>query len=312
MSAASRPPRWHGLLLIDKPAGLSSHDVVARIRRLAAQKAVGHTGTLDPMATGLLAVLLGGATRLEPYLSKMDKSYWGRVELGLSTDSDDVTGEVLERRSGPWPSAEAVLAALKAQAGLPEQMPPAFSAIKVAGRRAYKLARSGEEVRLKARRVSARSLDMLAWEAPFLDFRAEVSSGYYIRSLARDLGRELALGGALAALRREKVGPWSLEKAHQLDDLAAWTDEDWRRNLISPAGALPHLPPLVLGESELASFQQGRKIELSGLYDPDAVHKVLNAEGGLAGLGRIEESSFGGDSPPGPFLRPLRVLNFGF
>ncbi len=311
MKADKRPVRWHGLLLIDKPGGLTSHDVVSRVRRLAGQRRVGHTGTLDPMATGLLAVLLGAATRLEPYLSGLDKTYSGRVELGLTTDTDDVTGRVVERSGGAWPEKEAVEELLRSHEGPADQIPPAFSAVKVDGRRAYKLARAGEEVELKARRVTARRLELTGWRPPFLDFVAEVSSGYYIRSLARDLGRDLGLGGALASLRRDRVGPWLVGDAHCLEEMAGWTERDWSLKLISPAEALPHLPSITLDSADRIAFGQGKKISISSPRHPGETHKILNAEGDLIGLGQIEATSFGGDSPLGPFLRPLRVLNFG-
>jgi tRNA pseudouridine55 synthase len=300
-------------LLIDKPSGWTSHDVVARVRRLAGQKRVGHTGTLDPMATGLMAVLLGAATRLEPYLTKMDKSYTGRVELGLSTDSDDITGNETARAQGPWPEPAALVQALKKREGQGAQIPPAYSAISVGGQRAYKAARAGNHIELAARQVTAHSLEMTAYSPPYFDFRAEVSSGYYIRSLARDLGADLALGGTLAALRRESVGNWQVTQAVTLEALAGWSDADWRSNLLPPAAALPHLPGLILDSPQAKAFCQGKPIEvnnteLNNILDKNPI-KVLNAEGLLLGLANIVQASIGGaESPRRPFLRPLRVL----
>ncbi len=316
-------PRRHGLLLIDKPKSLTSHEVVARVRRLAGQRQVGHTGTLDPMATGLLGLLLGAATRLEPYLSKMDKSYSGRVELGLATDTDDVTGQATARSEGPWPELEVAAEALKKKEGEGEQLPPAYSAIKVAGQRAYKAARAGKPLELAKRRVTAFKLEMTAYAPPFLDFTAHVSSGYYIRSLARDLGADLGLGGALAALRRESVGPWSVARAATLAELADWNDDDWRARLIPPAEALPHLSAITVNEKEARDFCQGKPIGLSenildkGLIKvlnatgrADGPLKVLNAEGRLIGLGDM--TNIATINPPcRPFLRPIRVLTGG-
>ena len=306
--ASKKAAARHGLLLIDKPGGWTSHDVVARVRRLAGQRQVGHTGTLDPMATGLMAVLLGSATRLEPWLTKMDKVYRGQMELGLATDTDDVTGRELSRRGGPWPTEEVVRRALKNREGEGDQIPPAFSAIQVDGQRAHKAARAGRPLRLEARRVTAYRLEPLDWRPPLLDFRAEVSSGYYIRSLARDVGEEFFLGGALSALRRERVGPWSLEAAVTLEELAAWTEEDWRDKLKTPAEALPHWPGLTLDGDQARRFILGQKLPVEEPTAPGR-YKILNPAGLLLGLAETEyKPSLGGTEPRRPFLRPLRVF----
>jgi len=308
MSRAKTAPRWHGFLLMDKPENLTSHDMVNRVRLRAGQRQVGHTGTLDPMATGLLVLLLGQATRLEPWLTKMDKTYSGQLELGLSTDTDDRTGQILSRQTGPWPDEFRVREALLGQVGEADQIPPAFSAIKVDGRRAYRAARAGETLSLKPRRVTARRLELVDYQPPRLDFWAEVSSGFYIRSLARDLGQDLELGGALTRLRRESVGPWRVDQAIGLQALEQWTDDDWREGLRPPAEALPHWPDLILSGTELIHFSQGRKLPMAGAV-PGA-RKILDNRGRLWGLGEvIDELSFGeSQQPRGPFLRPLRVF----
>ncbi|MDR3037678.1 MAG: tRNA pseudouridine(55) synthase TruB [Candidatus Adiutrix sp.] len=296
-----------GLMLVDKPRGLTSHDVVARLRRLAGQKKIGHTGTLDPLATGLLAVLMGAATRLEPYLSRMNKTYLARVELGLVTDTDDADGRVLGRHPGPWPAEEEVRRALRVGEGEGDQVPPAFSAIKVAGRRAYRAARAGSPLDLAPRRVTAFRLELLGYEPPHLDLIAEVSAGYYIRALARDLGLNLGLGGgALTALRRERVGPWSVEQARTLEEMAGWTEEEWQGHLRPPAEALPHWPELVLADQRAARFTQGRPV---GTADEPGRYKISDARGRFLGLGQIDAVATGGETAPrGPFLRPLRVF----
>lgn len=307
MSSAKSVPHRHGLLLLDKPEGLTSHDVVNLVRRAAGQRQVGHTGTLDPMATGLLVLLLGRATRLEPWLTKMDKTYSGQMELGLSTDTDDRTGQVLDRHDGPWPDQSRIRQVLGARVGEMDQIPPAFSAIKVDGRRAYKAARAGESLELKPRRVVARSLTLMEYRPPLLGFQADVSSGFYIRSLARDLGNDLRLGGTLTRLRREKVGPWSVIDAANPESLSDWTDDDWCHGLLPPAEALPHWPALTLPSRDLTRFIQGQKLPLAdgvpGLY------KILDTQDRLCGLGEIAAASPGGHHQPlGPFLRPLRVF----
>ena len=297
-----------GLLLIDKPRNLTSHDVVDRLRRLAGRKKIGHTGTLDPLATGLLAVLLGPATRLTPYLAKMNKAYSGRLELGLVTDTDDAAGVVLARREGPWPTEDEVRRALRNEDGERDQVPPAFSAVQVAGRRAYRAARAGAPLDLPPRRVTAFRLELTRYEPPGLYFDALVSSGYYIRSLARDLGCALGLGGgALTELRRTELGPWSLEQAWTLEEVAGWTEDGWRDGLRPPAEALPHWPALVLAEPESASrFAQGRPLPASGQAGR---YKIMNGQGRLIGLGQIETGAESAAIPPRePFLRPLRVF----
>lgn len=318
MSSKKRAAFYHGLLLVDKPKGLTSHDVVAVVRRLTGQKRVGHTGTLDPMATGLMAMLLGEATRLEPYLVKMDKIYTGSFRLGLVTDTNDVTGRVLkETRDIPWPDKEQVRAALQIQTGERDQVPPAFSAVKVKGRPAYKAARAGESLELAARRVTAHRLELGVYEPPEVKFLAEVSSGYYIRSLVRDLGDELNLGAALSALRRERVGTWTLDAAYCLDELKSWGPGDWTARLLPPDEALPHWPVVRLGLLDEKAFRQGRQLAAPGL-EPGQ-YKVLSDQGLLIGLGAFtdrglnpfSQASIGGESPRGPFLRPLRVFNFG-
>lgn len=298
----------HGLLLIDKPGGLTSHDVVAKVRRLVGQKKVGHTGTLDPMATGLLAVILGSATRLEPYLTRLDKTYLGQMELGLTTDTDDLTGRPLRRQGPPWPAEATVQKALEEQEGESDQVPPAFSAVKIAGRRAYRAARAGENLKLPPRRVTAFRLEPLKYEPPRLDFRAEVSFGYYIRSLVRDLGEILGIGGVLSALKREWIGPWSVTQAVTLDELAVWSESDWRLNIRPPATALPHLEALILEDRAALDFVNGRSA--SAGFHPAGIYKILNAEGRLIGIGQIDPF-IRDEAPREPFLRPLRVFSPG-
>lgn len=245
------PAKRHGLLLVDKPQGLTSHDVVGRLRRVVGQRQIGHTGTLDPMATGLMAVLLGSATKLSSRFTGLGKVYEATVDLSLATDTLDVTGETLARHGGPWPTEGEIRAALAAETGERDQVPPAYSAIKVGGRPAYKAARAGQPLDLPPRRVTAYGLELTAYEPPLLRLTAAVSSGYYVRALARDLGAALKTGGALAALRRASVGPWPVGQAATLEEIAAWDDDGWQKHLIDPMAALggltlpqgPHLRP---------------------------------------------------------------------
>jgi tRNA pseudouridine55 synthase len=217
-----------GLVIVDKPSGRTSHDVVARIRRLAGTRRVGHAGTLDPMATGVLVVGVGKATRLLGHLALSEKDYDATIRLGASTDTDDADGEIQARRPAAGLPRQALAAAVRALTGEIQQVPPGVSAIKVGGKRAYRLTREGTAPDLAARTVTVRKLDVLAVRATgdFLDVDVAVtcSSGTYIRAIARDLGAALGVGGHLTALRRTRVGPYHAASARTLDQLAAQFD----------------------------------------------------------------------------------------
>ena len=212
-----------GLLLVDKPAGMTSHDVVSRARRALGTRRVGHAGTLDPMATGLLVLGVDGATRLLTYLVGLDKTYEATIRLGASTDTDDADGEITATADASGIPSSAIDTAVAALTGRIAQVPSTVSAIKVGGRRAYLLARAGEEVRLKSREVTVSRFDVLARtpraEAVDLDVVVDCSSGTYIRALARDLGAALGVGGHLTALRRTRVGPFPVADAVAVADI---------------------------------------------------------------------------------------------
>jgi tRNA pseudouridine55 synthase len=220
---SGEPPPRGGLVIVDKPAGLTSHDVVARVRRLAGTKRVGHAGTLDPMATGVLLVGVGRATRLLGHLALHDKDYVATIRLGLTTSTDDAEGEPLVVRSAAGVTRDDVVAAAKALTGEIEQRPPAVSAIKVGGLRAYARVRAGEDVVLATRWVTVTRFDIgeVSGQGEVVDFEAQVtcSSGTYIRALARDVGAALGVGGHLAALRRTRVGAFDLTGARTLAEL---------------------------------------------------------------------------------------------
>jgi tRNA pseudouridine55 synthase len=262
------------------------------------------------MATGLLLVLLGAATKLEPWLVKHEKTYQGVIQLGLSTDTDDVTGGELVRHHGPWPDRQEIESALASFVGSGPQVPPAYCALKVGGRSAHRAARSGEPLDIPARMVTAHGLTCLDWDPPNLSFWASVSSGYYIRSLARDLGCRLSLGGgALAALRRLTVGRFSLEQAAGLpaDGLQL------KARLFSPRQALEPLKEVELGSLEAGRFCSGGFLpvppEVQNYSGPGPL-KVIGPNGTLIALAEISglpDRAVPGQ-PQGPFLRPLRVF----
>ena len=206
-----------GILLVDKPAGVTSHDVVARARRALQTRKIGHAGTLDPMATGLLILGVGPATRLLTYLVGLDKTYEATIRLGVTTDSDDADGVETGRTDAAAATDAAIATGIAALTGPLQQVPSTVSAIKVAGRRAYDLARAGEHVELKARAVTVSRFDLLGTRREGgiidLDVVVDCTSGTYIRALARDLGADLGVGGHLTALRRTRIGPFEVSRA---------------------------------------------------------------------------------------------------
>lgn len=213
-----------GILLVDKPGGITSHDVVARARRALGTRKIGHAGTLDPMATGLLVLGVEGATRLLTFVVGLDKTYEATIRLGVATDTDDAEGQTVSTTDASSLDSAAIAAGISALTGRISQVPSTYSAIKVDGRRAYDLARAGEDVQLKAREVTVSRFDILAERRSGgtvdLDVVVDCSSGTYIRSLARDLGAALGVGGHLTALRRTRIGPFDVAEAAAVDALA--------------------------------------------------------------------------------------------
>jgi len=222
-SMAGMSSRADGLLVVDKPSGWTSHDVVARVRRLCGTRRVGHAGTLDPMATGVLVLGVNRATRLLTFLVGCDKTYTATVRLGESTVTDDAQGEVTTRGDCSSVTREAITAAAASLTGPLQQVPSSVSAIKVGGERAYARVRQGKEVELAARAVTVHRLDVLQVrrDGPLVDvdIEVEVSSGTYVRALARDLGASIGVGGHLTALRRTRVGRFGLDVSEDLEDL---------------------------------------------------------------------------------------------
>jgi tRNA pseudouridine55 synthase len=246
---------------VDKPQGWTSHDVVGRMRRIAGTRKVGHAGTLDPMATGVLVVGINKATRLLTYIVGTSKTYTATVRLGESTVTDDAEGEVTATRTAAAVTDDAVRAGVAALTGKIEQVPSSVSAIKVNGERAYARVRSGEEVKLAARPVTIHRFEVheirrvREGEALDVDVTVECSSGTYIRALARDLGEALGVGGHLTALRRTQVGPYTLDQAHTLEQLAETLDV---LEMSDAARAL--MPNRELSEAETTEISFGRRI----------------------------------------------------
>lgn len=249
-----------GLLILDKPTGPTSHDAVQRLRRLSGQRRIGHAGTLDPLAEGVLLVCLGRATRFVEYLVGLDKTYETTVRLGQATTTYDAEGTVtLERPVEVTPGQ--IEAALDAWRGPIQQRVPLFSAVKRDGQPLYKSARRGEAVEPPVREVTIHALDVLAFTPPLLTLRVVCSSGTYIRSLAHDLGAALGCGGHVAALRRTAVGRFTIAQAVSLDAL---TPENLAEYLLPPEAAVAHLPRLDVDEASAARLAMGQRLAAPG------------------------------------------------
>jgi tRNA pseudouridine55 synthase len=248
-----------GLLNLDKPRGVTSRDVVNRVQPLVRPAKVGHAGTLDPLATGVLVVCIGPATRLVEYVQRMPKRYRGTFLLGRTSPTEDTEAEVKLLDGAPQPCAADVQRAAAALVGEIEQRPPAFSAVKVAGRRAYELARRGSDVVLAPRPVTVYRLEVARYEYPELVLDVECSGGTYVRSLGRDLAESLSTGAVMSALVRMAIGGFSLERAHAPDDLTAGTLREW---LMPPASALGEMPQVTLGQAQLDRLACGQPIAL--------------------------------------------------
>ena len=240
--------------MIDKPAGATSHDVVRHVRRALGTRAVGHTGTLDPFATGLLVVLIGRGTRLARFIEQQPKTYRATMKLGVTTDTDDGTGAVVEEWRGALPDDGTVRATLEDFSGRQLQEPPAYSAKRVAGERSYRLARRGEAVALRPVEVTVHALEVLEVEGSTVGFRITVSAGTYIRALARDVGRRLGVGAHLTTLRREAIGPLRVKDAVTLDHVRRGIG---LRPLVEVMG---HLPSAAVDDEELRDIEHGRAI----------------------------------------------------
>jgi tRNA pseudouridine55 synthase len=271
-----------GLVIVDKPAGCTSHDVVARVRRLAGTRKIGHAGTLDPMATGVLVLGVGRATRLLPHLVLAEKEYAATIRLGQSSSTDDAEGRIVPGAPAAGVSADAVRAAMRGLTGDLWQVPSAVSAIKVAGERAYRRVRAGEDVQLAPRPVTVSRFDALAFRRhdELLDVDVEVTcgSGTYVRALARDLGAALKVGGHLVALRRTRVGPFELSTACTLDELAA-LDDPVPLSLANAVRAC--LPVRQVDAAEARALSYGQAIPARGIAD---AHGAFTEDGEVIAL----------------------------
>ena len=253
----------NGILVIDKPQGLTSHDVVNRVRRLLGQRAVGHLGTLDPSATGVLPLVLGNLTRLAQFYTHSDKVYEGTIRFGFATDTFDAEGEATTPVQDARLNLEEVRARAAEFVGMIEQMPPPFSAKKIAGVPAYKLARKHQDVPLKPVTVEVKEFSIVGIEGERANFRARVGSGTYLRSLAHDLGRKLACGAHLASLRRTATAEFVVGDAHTIEELAGAVQQGSAENLlVHPRKLLPAIPCVTANDEQAALIRCGRSVNL--------------------------------------------------
>jgi tRNA pseudouridine55 synthase len=294
----------HGWIALDKAVGQTSTDAVAALKRMFRAKKAGHAGTLDPLASGILPIAFGEATKTVPFVMDGEKAYRFTVRWGIETDSDDSDGSAVET-SDARPEREAILAALPAFTGTIEQTPPKYSAIKIGGERAYDLARQGEAVELSARPVEIHTLDLI--EIPDPDhavFEAECGKGTYVRAIARDLGRKLGCFGHVSALRRVRVGPFSEENSVALQSLAALRDAEGEdglsASLLPVEAGLTSLPALSVSSADAQKLALGQAVIMRGRDAPIMEGMVsVSTQGALIALGQIEQGS----------LKPKRLFH---
>ncbi|MFD7657573.1 tRNA pseudouridine(55) synthase TruB [Actinosynnema sp. NPDC059797] len=296
MSAAStRTPVQPGLVVVDKPSGMTSHDVVARVRRILGTRKVGHAGTLDPMATGVLVLGIERATKLLGHLALDSKAYLSTIRLGASTTTDDAEGEVVATADASEVPEDAIRAGIARLTGPIQQVPSSVSAVKVDGKRAYARVRGGEVVELPARPVTVHRFDVLSLRreegATELDVMIECSSGTYVRALARDLGADLGVGGHLANLRRTRVGPFDLRVARTLARL----EEEPGLSLDLDAAVATAFPRREIEPREVVALSHGRRLPAGGLT---GTYGIFGPDGHVVALARDE----------GPIAKPLVVL----
>ena len=274
------------VLIVDKPAGMTSHDVVARVRRIVGEKSVGHLGTLDPMATGVLPLVLGRFTRLAQFYNDADKRYEGTIRFGWATDTYDAEGQP----AGPKQSADFTLQQVQDAAlefiGEISQYPPPFSAKKIAGIPAHRLARKGQPVELKPKRVEIKELELYECDGVTVCFRAWVSSGTYLRSLAHDLGKKLGPGGHLAALKRTAVREFTTDEAHSLEELEqAQATNRLDELFLHPRLVLPEFPAVVASPESAARIRHGGAVNLPE-FSKAAIVRVFAGQRELLAIAR--------------------------
>jgi len=252
----------NGLIVVDKPSGMTSHDVVSIVRRATGEKSIGHLGTLDPMATGVLPLLLGKYTRLAQFFGKAEKQYTGGIRFGFATDTFDAEGQPSAEPAPLTQSLDELRILAQHFHGEMDQMPPVFSAKKINGVPAHKLARAGKEVAVKPARISIHSFDLLSLEGDTATFAIHVSAGGYVRSVAHELGGLAGCGAHLCALRRTQAGPFTLEQSIMLDDLKALTPAEIEARLPHPRAILPDMPSVTVDDKTAGRIRNGMQVNV--------------------------------------------------
>jgi tRNA pseudouridine55 synthase len=277
----------NGLLVIDKPGGITSHDVVSRLRRITGESSIGHLGTLDPMATGVLPLLMGKFTRLAQYFSASEKSYSGTIRFGFATDTYDADGDPTGEQTHPSLTLEQVRAVASRFHGDMEQMPPPFSAKKISGTPAYKLARAGKPVELKTAKISIRSFAITALDDEEASFAMSISAGGYVRSVAHELGQDLACGAHLSSLRRTQAGVFTLADAHTLEELEQLAGDlaALEGHCIHPRSLLAEMPSVTGDAMSLGRLRNGAQANLPEFSCAPMV-KVFAGQRELVGIAR--------------------------
>lgn len=278
-----------GILNIHKPTGMTSHDVVARVRKLLKQRRVGHAGTLDPAASGVLPICVGQGTRVAEYLSESGKEYQATLIFGIETNTYDVEGEVTRTASTDHLDLASIEQALGAFRGPQMQVPPRYSAIKIQGQAAYKRTRAGEELVLEARPIEIKQLEIVSWQSPTLVLDIACSKGTYIRSLAYDLGRALGCGAHLAGLVRTRSGPFSLAESITLEELSQASERSQIASYLQPADrALAQYPALHLSEEEAARVMHGNAFAWPDIEAEKSLARVYNGKGNFIAIAEWE------------------------
>ena len=276
----------NGIILVDKPMGFTSHDVVAKLRGILHERRIGHSGTLDPMATGLLVVFVGRATRAVEFAESHEKEYIAGLRPGIVTDTQDITGEVL-KTSQKTVSQKELFEVLPEFTGEIMQIPPMYSAIKVDGRKLYDLARSGVEIERKSRPVTIKKLEIIGEEAGDFILRVVCSKGTYIRTLCNDIGQRLGAGAALSSLRRTLVGDFSIENAHTIDEIRELAEKGELDKILLPVDTLfAEYPPFTVSEQQRKRCLCGNSFETS---ETDGKYRVYDGNGGFLMLGNVEK-----------------------
>ncbi len=276
----------NGIILVDKPQGWTSHDVVAKLRGIYQQRRIGHSGTLDPMATGVLAVFLGRGTRAVELCENDEKEYVAELLLGTVTNTQDITGEVLEQH--PVDVSRAQLETVLAQfLGPQQQIPPMYSAVKIGGKKLYELARKGQSVERKPRNIVIRKLELTAYDGEKAQLRVVCSKGTYIRTLCHDIGMALGTGGCLSALRRTRAGIFSIDECFTLEEIQSAREQGTHMALLRPVDSLfARYPALYLGEKEALRCKNGAENAIPGM--PDGNYRVYGPGNEFLMLGKSQ------------------------